>query len=98
MTNQPHKKVLHVVIILALAGMLVLILWLTVFSRLGRESRHFYPPFWSYKAILNGSGKALIEDVGNIILFFPRRLGSWSVLWVENAACDICWTAVFHAH
>ena len=74
MTNQPHKKVLHVVIILALAGMLVLILWLTVFSRLGRESRHFYPPFWSYKAILNGSGKALIEDVGNIILFIPVGL------------------------
>ena len=73
-TNQPHKKVLHVVIILALAGMLVLILWLTVFSRLGRESRHFYPPFWSYKAILNGSGKALIEDVGNIILFIPVGL------------------------
>lgn len=74
MTNQPHKKVLHVVIILALAGMLVLILWLTVFSRLGRESRHFYPPFWSYKAILSGSGKALIEDVGNIILFIPVGL------------------------
>ena len=71
MTNQPHKKVLHVVLILALAGMLVLVLWLTVFSRLGRESRHFYPPFWSYKAILSGSGKALIEDVGNIILFIP---------------------------
>lgn len=74
MTNQPHKKVLHVVIILALAGMLVLVLWLTVFSRLGRESRHFYPPFWSYKAILSGSGKALIEDVGNIILFIPVGL------------------------
>lgn len=70
-TNRPHKKVLQVVIISALAGMLVLILWLTVFSRLGSESRHFYPPFWSYKAIMNGSGKALIEDLGNVILFIP---------------------------
>ena len=74
MTNQSNKKVLNAAIILVLAGMLVVILWLTVFSRLGSESRHFYPPFWSYKAILNGSGKALIEDVGNIILFIPVGL------------------------
>lgn len=71
MTKQHHKKVLNAAIILTLAGMVVLILWLTVFSRLGSESRHFYPPFWSYKAILNGSIKALIEDIGNIILFIP---------------------------
>ena len=71
MTNQTHKRALNATIILAMAWLLVLVLWLTVFSRLGSESRHFYPPFWSYKAILNGSGKALIEDVGNVILFIP---------------------------
>ena len=51
-----------------------MILWLTLFSRLSSDSRHFYPPFWSYRAILNGSGKALLEDIGNIVLFFPVGL------------------------
>ncbi len=58
-------------VLLGLAISVALILWLTLFSRLGSESRHFYPPFWSYRAIANGSGKALIEVIGNIILFLP---------------------------
>lgn len=58
-------------IIVILAVSIAIILWLTLFSRLGSDSRHFYPPFWSYRAILNGSGKALLENVGNILLFIP---------------------------
>lgn len=54
-----------------LAVSIALILWLTVFSRLGSDSRHFYPPFRSYRAIIDGSGKALLEDIGNIVLFIP---------------------------
>ena len=65
------KKWRNALVIVALAVSITLVLWLTLFSRLGSDSRHFYPPFWSYKAILNGSGKALLEDVGNIFLFIP---------------------------
>ena len=65
------KKWQNALIIFFLAVLIALILWLTLFSRLGSDSRHFYPPFWSYKAILNGSGKALLEDIGNIVLFIP---------------------------
>ena len=57
--------------VVSLAASIALVLWLTLFSRIGSDSRYFYPPFWSYRAILNGSGKALVEDIGNIILFIP---------------------------
>ena len=71
MRNQTNKKFVRILLLLILAGLLSLILWLTLFSRLGSDSRNFYPPFWSYRAILNGSTEALFEDVGNIILFIP---------------------------
>ena len=61
-------------VLTGLAISVALILWLTLFSRLGNETRHFYSPFWSYRAIANGSGKALIEVIGNIILFLPIGL------------------------
>ena len=54
-----------------LAVSIALILWLTLFSRLGSDSRHFYPPFWSYRAILNGDSRALLENIGNVVLFIP---------------------------
>lgn len=50
-------------VIVALAVSIAIVLWLTLFSRLGSESRSFYPPFWSYRAILNGNGKALLENI-----------------------------------
>lgn len=65
------KKYVPVGLIIALAAALANILWITLFSRLGSDSRHFYPLFWSYKAILNGSVESLIENIGNIILFIP---------------------------
>lgn len=65
-----RKYVPHVLVIL-LAVAIVAILWVTLFSRLGTDARHFYPPLWSYRAILRGSGKALLENIGNIVLFIP---------------------------
>ena len=65
------SRVRNAVVIAALAISFVLILWVTLLSRLGSESRHFYPPFWSYRAIANGSGKDLLEVIGNVILFIP---------------------------
>lgn len=65
------KKWKHFFVIATLAVSIVLILWLTLFSRLGSDSRLFFPPFWSYRAIIDGSGRALFENIGNIVLFIP---------------------------
>ena len=66
-----QEKTIRFAVLVSLAVSVFFILWITLFSRLGSDSRHFYPPFWSYKAIINGSGKALYEVLGNIILFIP---------------------------
>ena len=65
------KRWRNLFILILLAASIALILWLTLFSRLGSYSRRFLPPFWSYRAIMGGSGKALLEDIGNIVLFIP---------------------------
>ena len=54
-----------------LAASIALVLWLTILSRLGCYTRHFYLPFSSYKAVFRGSVRALLEIAGNIILFIP---------------------------
>ncbi len=66
-----REKVGKGILLVGLALSVAFILWFTLFSRVGSESRHFYPPFWSYKAIANGSGEALLEVLGNILLFIP---------------------------
>lgn len=58
-------------ILMILAASIALILWLTLFSRIGSYSRQFLQPFWSYQAIVKGDRKALIEVIGNIVLFIP---------------------------
>ena len=65
------KKWKHFFVIATLAVSIVLILWLTLFSRIGTYTRHYYSPFWSYRAILNGDSRALQENIGNIVLFIP---------------------------
>ena len=65
------KKCRNALIILALVISFTLILRLTILSRLGNYTRHFCPPFSSYKAVFGGSSKALLEIVGNIVLFIP---------------------------
>lgn len=58
---------LLLILALSVAG----ILWVTLLSRLGTDTRNLYPPFWSYRAIANGSAKTLFEDFGNVVLFIP---------------------------
>ena len=65
------KKWHNFLIIGILALSLVFILWLTILSRIGCYTRQFYPPLSSYKAVINGSGYAFLEIIGNIILFVP---------------------------
>lgn len=83
------RKYCSYILIVLLAVAIAAILWVTLFSRLGSDSRHFYPPLWSYRAILRGSGKALLEDIANILLFIPigvvaalffRMNTKWSLL------------------
>lgn len=50
---------------------MALVLWITLFSRIGIESRRFLLPFYSYMEILKGNWRFLIENIGNIVLFFP---------------------------
>ena len=47
------------------------VLWITLFSRLGTERRNFLLPFHSYKMIVTGEWRPLLENVGNVILFIP---------------------------
>lgn len=65
------KKYVPYVLVLLLSLAIAAILWLTLFSRLGTNARHFYPPFWSYRAIAHGSETVLFQNVGNVILFIP---------------------------
>ena len=58
---------LLLILALSIAG----ILWVILLSRPGTDTRNFYLPFWSYRAIANGSTKALFEDLGNIVLIIP---------------------------
>lgn len=60
-----------IVVFLLLAVSIALILWITLFSRIGADTREILPPFWSYREFLNGNRAALIENIENIILFIP---------------------------
>lgn len=65
------KKLQNILVIVFIAISIYFILWLTILSRLGSYSRQFVFPLSSYKAVFNGSGKAFLEIIGNIILFIP---------------------------
>lgn len=45
------------------------VLWITLFSRLGTEKRSFLLPFYSYKRIVAGEWRPLLENIGNVALF-----------------------------
>jgi len=59
-------------ILIILAASIALILWLTLFSRLGSYSRHFLPPLWSYRAIMGAVEELCLEyhDAGKEKYFF----------------------------
>lgn len=52
-------------------GYIAAVLWITLFSRLGAETRNFLLPFHSYVEILKGDWKFLLENIGNVVLFIP---------------------------
>ena len=66
-----HKKILSAGIIVFFALSIAMIIWLTILSRPSGTYRHSYPPFWSYKEIVNGNRRILMEDIGNVLLFIP---------------------------
>lgn len=57
--------------LVVLAALIALVLWITLFSRIGSDARNAYPPFWSYRAIASGSLRILFEVIGNVLLFIP---------------------------
>lgn len=55
------------------------ILWITLLSRIGGGYRGFLLPFHSYKLILAGEWRPLLENIGNIALFIPLGVAlKWS--------------------
>lgn len=47
------------------------LLWLTIFSRLGSNTRAFYPLFHSYSELFKGNKEFFVLGVANIALFVP---------------------------
>ncbi|MBR4727007.1 MAG: VanZ family protein [Clostridia bacterium] len=56
------------------AGSFALLLWYTLFSRLGTDAREVYMPFWSFKEIFKGNLSVLRENIYNVVLFIPIGL------------------------
>ena len=55
------------------------VLWITLFSRIGDGYRGFLLPFHSYKLILAGEWRPLLENIGNVVLFIPLGVAlKWS--------------------
>ena len=50
---------------------IAVVLWITLFSRIGDGHRGFLLPFHSYVEILKGQWRPLLENIGNIALFIP---------------------------
>lgn len=65
------KKWQNAFALVILAASIALVLWITLFSRIGSDSRNAYPPLWSYRAIASGSFRILFEVIGNVLLFIP---------------------------
>ena len=68
----------------------VMLLWVTLLSRIGDDTRHFFPPFWSFKEIMNGSVNALWETIGNIIMFIPLGIGLRYLTGWRREAIILC--------
>lgn len=52
-------------------------------SGLSTNIWNLYTPLWSYRAIANGSTKALFEELENIILFIPVGVIAIVVLYLK---------------
>ena len=62
---------LKAVFLFLLACSAAVILWITVFSRIGADLRELYLPLNSYQEIFSGNVRFLMENVENILLFLP---------------------------
>lgn len=80
------KKNRSILLPIVFAFSIGLILWITLFSRIGTDSRGFYPPLWSYRVVLSGNRRVLLETIGNIILFIP--LGLLLPLFIRMKKCQ----------
>lgn len=65
------KHFQHTTLAIVLGAAIAVILWITLFSRLGNYNREFLEPFWSYRAILQGDLDVAYEDLANVLLFVP---------------------------
>lgn len=86
--RKPIREVFVLLVVSGLAASTLLIMWLTLFSRIGSDSRLFYAPFKSYRAILGGSGRAVIEVIGNIVLFTPVGITAALIFGIKTR--NIC--------
>ena len=50
---------------------IAVVLWITLLSRLGYETRIFLFPFHSYVEILKGNWQSLFENIGNVVMLVP---------------------------
>lgn len=85
------KKIEYVFCIL-FGGYIAIILWLTLFSRIGSEMRRFLLPFHSYVEISKGDLKFLFENIGNVVMFLPlgivqRCIGTKGIKRAATVGC-----------
>lgn len=76
------EKVKNILVLFLLSFSIALILWITLFSRIGRHERSFIPPFSSYQNI-GENLLAVLEISGNIVLFIPIGLAASMVLRLD---------------
>jgi len=85
------KRHYRQVIWCCIAGYIIFILYVTLFSRESKDLfKYDFHPFWSYKAIIEGREDLLLENFLNVILFIPLGLLLWCVMkrkkWWEASA------------
>lgn len=65
-----NKKILTISSILV-GAYIAAVLWITLLSRIGEETRVFLFPFHSYGEILAGNWKSLFENISNVVMLVP---------------------------
>lgn len=89
-----NKKIEYIFTIL-FGGYIAVVLWITLFSRLGAGEKSFLLPFYSYTRILKGDWKFLLEDIGNIVLLFPLGIALNQVGIKKNKENSSYWYIYF---
>ena len=76
------EKVKNILVLFLLSFSIALILWITLFSRIGRHERSFIPLFSSYQN-MGENLLTVMEISGNIVLFIPIGLAASLVLRMD---------------